>query len=117
MRTFVAGGAGFIGSSTLVDRLLDDGDTVVPFDNFSTGHERVAHYRMMPKMGPPETTIREYPGSARSWAVEFSEFLDDIRSGRERSTGLDAARSASSVTEQIYTRSGYHGAASVDARS
>jgi UDP-glucose 4-epimerase len=38
MRAFVTGGAGFIGS-TLVDRLLDDGHTVVAFDNFSTGHE------------------------------------------------------------------------------
>src|SRR5438309_8879413 len=33
----VTGAAGFIGSS-LVDRLLADGHTVVGFDNFSTGH-------------------------------------------------------------------------------
>ncbi len=39
MRAFVTGGAGFIGSS-LVDRLLDDGHTVVAYDNFSTGQER-----------------------------------------------------------------------------
>ena len=38
MRAFVTGGAGFIGS-TLVDRLLDDGHTVVAYDNFSTGQE------------------------------------------------------------------------------
>lgn len=36
MHAFVTGGAGFIGS-TLVDRLLRDGHTVVAFDNFSTG--------------------------------------------------------------------------------
>jgi hypothetical protein len=114
MRTFVAGGAGFIGSSTLVDRLLDDGDTVVPFDNFSTGHERVAHYRMMPKMGPPETTIREYPGSARSSFQSSSTTFAPGVNGPPDSTRRDPP---SSVTEQIYTRSGYHGAASVDARS
>jgi UDP-glucose 4-epimerase len=39
MHTFVTGGAGFVGS-TLIDRLLEDGHTVVAFDNFSTGQER-----------------------------------------------------------------------------
>ena len=38
MRAFVTGGAGFIGS-TLVDRLLADGHTVVAYDNFSTGQD------------------------------------------------------------------------------
>ncbi|OBG34065.1 NAD-dependent epimerase/dehydratase family protein [Mycobacterium sp. E3198] len=36
MRALVTGGAGFIGS-TLVDRLLTDGHTVVGLDNFATG--------------------------------------------------------------------------------
>jgi UDP-glucose 4-epimerase len=39
MRAFVTGGAGFIGSS-LVDRLLAEGNEVVAWDNFSTGQER-----------------------------------------------------------------------------
>lgn len=39
MRYFVTGAAGFIGS-TLVDRLLDDGDSVVGWDNLSTGQRR-----------------------------------------------------------------------------
>lgn len=36
MRYFITGGAGFIGS-TLVDRLLKNGDQVVAYDNFSIG--------------------------------------------------------------------------------
>ena len=36
MKYFVTGGAGFIGSN-MVDRILDKGDEVVAYDNFSTG--------------------------------------------------------------------------------
>ena len=39
MRAFITGAAGFIGSS-MADRLLSDGHTVVGYDNLSTGQER-----------------------------------------------------------------------------
>src|SRR5882762_1815446 len=39
MTTFVTGAAGFIGSN-LVDRLLAGGETVVGYDNLSTGRTR-----------------------------------------------------------------------------
>ena len=73
----------------------------------SYGVERLAFYRMLPEMGPPETTIFEYPGGDRSWAVEFADFLDDIRLGREPSAGLGAARAALAVAEQVYAQSNY----------
>lgn len=76
----------------------------------SYGVERFTLYKMLPEMGPPETTGAEYPRGDRSWALEFGEFLEDIRLGREPVAGLDAARAALSVVEQIYQQSGYHGA-------
>ena len=37
-RYFIVGGAGFIGSH-FIDRLLEDGDEVTVFDNFTSGRE------------------------------------------------------------------------------
>ena len=68
----------------------------------SYGVERLSVYRMTPEMGPPETTIWEYPGADRSWDVEFAEFLDDIRLKRQPSAGLADARAALRIVETIY---------------
>jgi predicted dehydrogenase len=73
----------------------------------SYGVERLAFYKMLPEMGPPETTIWEYPRSDESWALEFTEFLEDIRLGREPSAGLTDARAALSVVDEIHGLSGY----------
>lgn len=54
MRVFVTGGAGFIGSS-LVDRLLGDGHTVVAYDNFSTGQRPF----LVNALGHPSFTLVE----------------------------------------------------------
>jgi predicted dehydrogenase len=40
----------------------------------SYGVERLYHYRMRPEMGPPETTIYEYPLPDSSWAMEWADF-------------------------------------------
>jgi predicted dehydrogenase len=68
----------------------------------SYGLERLTHYRMLPEMGPPETTAWEFPRGDDSFAAEFAEFLEDIRLGREPSAGLSDARAALAVVEKIY---------------
>lgn len=68
----------------------------------SYGIERLAHYQMRPEMGPPDTVVYEYPQGDRSWEIEFAEFLEDIRLGRQPSAGLDAARAALAVVEAVY---------------
>jgi predicted dehydrogenase len=73
----------------------------------SYGLERLAFYRMLPEMGPPETTIWEFPRADESWRIETAEFLDDIRKGRKPSATLEDARAAMSVVKTIYERSGY----------
>lgn len=71
----------------------------------SYGTERLTFYKMKPEMGPPDTTVWEYPGDDRSWADEFDEFLGDIAADREPSPGLHDARAALDVVAKIYRQS------------
>ena len=73
----------------------------------SYGVERLAWYKMLPQMGPPETTIWEYPMSDNSWDVEMAEFLDDIRLHRQPAAGLVDAVAALEVVDKLYRESGY----------
>lgn len=71
----------------------------------SYGVERLAFYRMLPEMGPPETMIWEYPMGDNSWEVEFQEFLEDIQLNRQPSANLVDAQAALTVVETIYKES------------
>jgi predicted dehydrogenase len=71
----------------------------------SYGTERLAHYRMLPQMGPPETTMWEFPMADTSWEIEFAEFVDDIRQGRQPSPSLSDAQATLQVIERIYEAS------------
>ena len=73
----------------------------------SYGVERLAYYRMLPMMGPPETTVWEYPMGDDSWDVEMAEFLEDIRLGRQPASGLKDAIAVLEIVERIYNESGY----------
>ncbi|MBA3938130.1 MAG: Gfo/Idh/MocA family oxidoreductase, partial [Planctomycetes bacterium] len=68
----------------------------------SYGVERLTWYRMLPEMGPPDTQAWEYPRGDRSWALEFADFLDDIRLGREPRPGLRDAQAALTIVARIY---------------
>ncbi len=72
----------------------------------SYGTEKLTYYKMLPEMGPPETTTWEYPFPDRSWEVELKEFGDDIRLGRKTSPGLEDAREALRIVERVYEESG-----------
>jgi predicted dehydrogenase len=84
-----------------------DGKLAIDGLGGSYGVERITWYRMLPEMGPPETTAWEYPRGDQSWALEFAAFVEDIRAGREPNPGLEDARAALEVVGDIYRRSGY----------
>jgi predicted dehydrogenase len=71
----------------------------------SYGVERLYYYKMLPQMGPPETTIYEYPRGDESWKLEMAEFFEDIRLKRTPVPGLKEARNALRVVETIYHKS------------
>ena len=73
----------------------------------SYGTERLAFYKMLPEMGPPETTVWEYPRGDESWRLELHEFEEDIRLKRTAVPGLNEARAALEVVQRIYAMSGY----------
>jgi predicted dehydrogenase len=73
----------------------------------SYGVERIAYYRMLPQMGPPETTIWEFPGGDESWRLETDAFLEDISTNRESSPGLREGIRILEIVEEIYRKSGY----------
>lgn len=72
----------------------------------SYGTERVTFYKMLPQMGPPETTTWEYPFPDQSWKLEFEEFCSDIRLGRPPVASLRDAQAALRVVEAVYRRTG-----------
>ena len=73
----------------------------------SYGLERLTYYKMLPEMGPPETTSWEYPMGDDSWMVEMAEFYEDIRLNRTPSAGLKDAYESLKIVQHIYKESGY----------
>ncbi len=72
----------------------------------SYGVERLSWHRMLPEMGPPETTIWEFAMADDSWENEMSEFIEDIRLDRQPAAGLVDALAALRVIEEVYRISG-----------
>ena len=73
----------------------------------SYGVEKLYFYKMLPQMGPPETTIWEYPRGDESWKLEMLAFEQDIGLQRTPEPGLREARTALEVVSKVYAISGY----------
>jgi predicted dehydrogenase len=72
----------------------------------SYGLEKLTYYKMLPQMGPPETTVWEFPRGDESWKIEMAEFFEDIRLKRPPVPGLKEAKAALAVVEKIYGAAG-----------
>ncbi len=84
-----------------------DGKITIDGLGGSYGVERCTFYKMLPEMGPPETTSWEYPRGDESWALETSTFIDDVLLKREPSPGLKEGIRTLEIVDTIYQKSGY----------
>ena len=73
----------------------------------SYGLEHITWYKMLPQMGPPDTTSWQYLTEDDSWAVEIAEFFEEIRLNHEPSAHLVDAFASLLIVEAIYKESGY----------
>ncbi|MBI2813961.1 MAG: Gfo/Idh/MocA family oxidoreductase [Opitutae bacterium] len=73
----------------------------------SYGPEKCAYYKMLPQMGPPESTVWDFPAGDQSWALELDAFEADIRTGRAPSPGLREGIRILEIIESIYHTSGF----------
>ena len=71
----------------------------------SYGTERLTYYKMLPEMGPPETTTWEYPFPDSSWKLETDYFIDCINKGIQPEGNLFDAEKAIEIVYDIYKRS------------
>lgn len=67
----------------------------------SYGTEKLTYYKMLPQMGPPQTTIWEYPFEDNSWRLEFEDFVQDIIEQRLSKPGLIDAKQALIIVEKV----------------
>jgi predicted dehydrogenase len=84
-----------------------DGKLAIDGLGGSYGLERLTYYRMLPEMGPPETTAWEFPRGDDSWMIENNEFIRDIRENRTPAPSLNEGIRTLETVEQIYRSSGY----------
>lgn len=69
----------------------------------SYGTERLSYYQMLPQMGPPETTIFEFPMGDNSWELEFEETVAAIEKNKPLAMGnIRDAYEALKIVGKIY---------------
>jgi predicted dehydrogenase len=68
----------------------------------SYGTERLTYYRMLPQMGPPETTSWEFPFPDRSWELEFDELVAAVGEKRQPVGNIEDAYANLAIVKKLY---------------
>ena len=81
-----------------------DGKLTIEGLGGSYGTERLTFHRMLPQMGPPETTIWEYPFPDRSFADEFDNFVAAVEGHAPTIGDINDAYANLSIIQAVYDR-------------
>jgi predicted dehydrogenase len=81
-----------------------DGKLAIDGLGGSYGTERLSFYKMLPRMGPPDTTIWEYPGADASWSVEYQGFRRAVQQGTAPAVSLEDALAVLETIGAVYAQ-------------
>jgi predicted dehydrogenase len=83
-----------------------DGKLTIDGLGGSYGTERLTFHKMLPAMGPPETTIWEYPFPDTSWDKEFASFAAAIAGKPSQIADIDDACEVFAIVGAAYKFAG-----------
>jgi predicted dehydrogenase len=83
-----------------------DGKLTVDGLGGSYGTERLTFHKMLPQLGPPETTIWEYPFSDNSWEAELQSFTVALDGNSAEIADIEDACAVFEIIGAAYRRSG-----------
>ena len=83
-----------------------DGKLTIDGLGGSYGVERLTFHKMLSDMGPPETTMWEYPFPDTSWKREFESFEAALEGKPAQIADIDDACAVLAIVQQAYTGAG-----------
>lgn len=79
-----------------------DGKLTIDGLGGSYGVERLTLHKMLPQMGPPETTIWEYPFPDMSWTLEVQDFMQAIQTSNRPCGDIQDALENAQLIDAMY---------------
>ena len=79
-----------------------DGKLMIDGLGGSYGAEKLTFFKMLPQMGPPETSVWDFPGPDTSWEAEFADFAQAIQSGRRATGDIEDALAMHKIIAAAY---------------
>lgn len=79
-----------------------DGKLMIDGLGGSYGAEKLTWFKMLPQMGPPETTVFDFQGPDVSWDAEFADFADAIATNRRATGDIEDALAMHKIIAAAY---------------